>query len=367
VCEMFATSDYGRTAVLIVGFCNPEDVNTCLGALAEATPVPCFDIFICENGGEGAFTKLSAMLLGPSGPCSNHATDNQCPPISPSDRLIELRFFKLRQRASAVWVARAAYNLGYAGAVNAMIERLQWVPNWDGIWILNPDTIPYPSALAELKRHAHMAKKGMVGSTIVADGTHDRIQCRAGLRWTRHTGRGVLIDFDQQIGAAVDVETVEAEMDCVSGASMFVRRECVEQIGPMDERFFLYYEDLDWGIRAKPYGLGYAAASIVAHKGGTTIGSSSVHRSDRSWLSIFLQTRNQIHFAGKHFPRWRPVIIALSLVHALRYLISGSPKDCVAALEGLLAGVMGKIGPPAPLAAEYLTRPVSHVKCRAPH
>ena len=72
----------------------------------------------------------------------------------------------------------------------------------------------------------------------------------------------------------IDLPAFEATLDCISGASLYVTRACVENIGLMDERFFLYYEDADWSARAKRYGLGYAPDSIVPHRGGTTIGSA---------------------------------------------------------------------------------------------
>src|SRR5262249_26072066 len=158
-------------------------------------------------------------------------------------------------------IACATRNLGYAGAINAWIEKLEIVTDWDGVWILNPDTEPHPDALFELARHAIANNKGMVGSTILPGAGKDYIHLRA-IRWNKLLVKSVAIGFHDPISRPCDVEAIEASMDCPSGSSMYVTRACVDQIGPMDDRFFLYYEDMDWGIRAKKCGLGYAAASI---------------------------------------------------------------------------------------------------------
>jgi GT2 family glycosyltransferase len=249
---------------------------------------------------------------------------------------------------------RSAHNLGYAGAINALIDRLQYVVNWDGVWILNPDTEPDPRALAELVARAKTANKGMVGSTIVPKAAGGRVHCRGGLRWCTVTSRAILLGFDDRVDAPIDVARIEAEMDSPSGASMFVTRACLKQIGPMDEQFFLYYEDLDWGIRAKSFGLGYAATSIIVHKGGTAIGSSSTNRRKRSWLSTYLESRNRILFVRKHYPRRILLAHVFLLLYAFRYILTGSYKGFGAALEGWFAGIIGEVGAPTRLPPEFL-------------
>ena len=85
---------------------------------------------------------------------------------------------------------------------------------------------------------------------------------------------------------------------------MYVTRDCLTRIGLMDERYFLYFEDLDWGIRAKHQGkIGYADDSIVLHDGGTTIGSAMT-RQQQSPLAIYLDFRNRLLFVRSHGARW---------------------------------------------------------------
>jgi N-acetylglucosaminyl-diphospho-decaprenol L-rhamnosyltransferase len=346
-----------RVAILLVNFRNIRDIQSCLIALSAATPDPAFDIFICENGGEEAFNELKATLAGPRGPCFQDPPSTPPRwPISTSDRLVEIEHMTLQRCLSSVWVARGAYNLGYAGAINALVDGLRLCPDWHAVWILNPDAEPTPNALAELMNHSVATGKGMIGSTILADRTSNRIAVRGGLHWNKLTCRSVFVGHNDAIDAPVDTGKFEASLDCVSGASMFVTRSCLAQIGPMDERFFLYFEDLDWGIRAKPSGIGYAAPSVVFHRSGSTIGSSSLRREDRSWLSIYLANRNRIEFVRKHYPLRLPLAVISSPRYVLPFLVIGSSADFKAALQGCLAGLKGEIGPPLRLPASYLAK-----------
>jgi hypothetical protein len=142
---------------------------------------------------------------------------------------------------------------------------------------------------------------------------------------------------------------------------MYVTRACLEKIGPMDERFFLYYEDSDWSIRARHYGLGYASDSIVPHRGGTTIGSDR-HRAKRSQLSVYLESRNRIHFTRLHLLRFFPLACILDFLYALEYLFAGSPRNFKTALDGLVAGLRGETGRPANLDDEGSATPGSKKK-----
>ncbi|OAB41811.1 glycosyltransferase family 2 protein [Paenibacillus antarcticus] len=64
----------------------------------------------------------------------------------------------------------------------------------------------------------------------------------------------------------------EYPVDCLVGAFMMVRSETIEQVGGLDETFFMYGEDIDWCYRIKQAGWGiyyYPRTSIVHYKGGS--------------------------------------------------------------------------------------------------
>jgi len=339
-------ADPFRVAVLIVSFRNPEDVQACLAALAQLTEEPRFDVFVCENGGAGAFRELCERLVAPQGACSpisgGLAEDAL---ITPSGRLTEVKCLALKSRGARVWLGCAADNLGYAGGLNIWIDRLLSSTGWAGIWVLNPDSEPHPRALQALTDRAITGRKGMVGSTIVSSADHNYVYCRAGHRWRKLRTSLAFIGLGEEASALVDLSSIESDLDCIAGGSMYVTRACLEKIGRMDERFFLYYEDADWSMRAKRYGLGYAPNSIVPHKGGTTIGSARL-RAERSRLSVYLESRNNLHFVRMHWHRYFPLGLFFGCAYAITYLFALSSKNFRAAAAGLLAAIRGEIGRP---------------------
>jgi N-acetylglucosaminyl-diphospho-decaprenol L-rhamnosyltransferase len=334
-----------RIATIIVGFRNPKDIRACLAALSRAKTEPSFDIFICENGGRESFLELAQALAGTEGPCCTFLGDLPQPPISPSERLVEIKCLALRGRSSQVWLGLADQNLGYAAGINAWIDQLSDIPDWKGIWILNPDSKPEAGALEALVERAFTGNKGMVGSTIVPFDDPSHIHCRAGHHWRKLKTRLAIIGLGDPVEGPVDLDAVEARLDMISGASMYVTRTCLQQIGRMDERFFLYYEDADWSMRAKHLGLGYASASVVQHEGGTTIGSA-MHRASRSELSVYLESRNRIEFVRKHFPWFLPLGTMLSFLYAAEFLAARAPRNFWVTLKGVIAGLKGETGPP---------------------
>lgn len=336
-------SSVSESAVLIVGFRNSSDICNCLTALSKASAESQFDIFICENGGIAAYRNLIRELIGADGPCEPESRIDE-----DVDQLefIDLERLNLRERSTRVWIGCAPENLGYAGGINAWLRPLLRTAGWKGVWILNPDAEPYPDALKELIGRSVAGNKAMVGSTILEEGQADIIRFRGGLRWERLATRSVAIGLGDALGSSYDLPTIEAAMDSPSGASMYVTRACIETIGLPDASYFLFFEDLDWGVKAKPLGLGYAAASIVAHKRGTTTGSAS-KAGPPSRLSVYLQHRNAIHFVRRHFPWTVPLRVVVSLLYALRFLLRGAPQSSAAVLEGTFSGLKGETGRPA--------------------
>jgi len=108
-------------------------------------------------------------------------------------------------------------------------------------------------------------------------------------------------------------------MDYVNGAAMLASRAFLEKIGLMEESYFLYFEELDWAMRAKGrFKLGYARESVIYHKEGSSIGSNA-DRLKRSLLSDKYLSRSRVLFTKRFLPWAIPsVMIWLSLAAAYR-------------------------------------------------
>ncbi len=340
---MLRRQDVAEVLVLIVGFRNAADIANCLAALSASNTSPGFDVFICENGGVDAYRRLLATVADSL--CYESENSRFCGAMD-SSRFLSIASFKLSNRPTNVWIGCAAENLGYAGGINAWLRQLLPISGWKGIWVLNPDAEPMPNALTALVNRAELGRKGMVGSTILEAGCDNIIRFRGGMHWQRFGARSVALGLGDHIQADCNLSEVERQMDSPSGASMYVTRDCIEHIGLMDERYFLFYEDLDWGLRAKPLGLGYADMSIVAHQRGSTTGSARGWKSTPK-LTVYLLHRNGIIFVRRHFLWALPLRVAFSVLQSLRFLLHGAPRNSLAVLEGAWAGLMGCVGRPA--------------------
>jgi len=327
--------------IIIVGFGHADDMVKCLDAIAKQRGCPKFGTFICENGGAAAFDALVKALSEQGGPCEG--TVEHAEPAS--NDFVRARRLRLAGTDTPVEIGEAGDNGGYAGGINAWLRPLLARPGWSAVWILNPDTSPEPDALAELVAYAAARGKGMVGSRLMTPGRSD-VTLSRGLKFNKLTGRLMGVDLFAPVSPEPDPEDVERRMDSPTGPSMYVTRTCIERIGLMDESFFLYWEEVDWAVRAKAAcGVGYAHKSVVPHVMGTTTGSGG-GRAKRSAFSVYLGHRNQLRFVRRHYPRWYLWTVFVTFVRSGEYLAAGSTRNFVAAVRGLIAGLRGETGRP---------------------
>lgn len=129
----------------------------------------------------------------------------------------------------------------------------------------------------------------------------------------------------------------------VTGCCFLVRRACVEQLGGLDEDFFLYYEDVDFCLRAREHGwsVWYEPALQVTHH-------HPLH-SRRVSAPLRVLTRHALlTYAGKHWPRWQARFLAhvVRLEAAVRSRLAdwrGEPRAGAAFDQlGAIAADMGR-------------------------
>jgi hypothetical protein len=341
--------------IIIVGFRNAADIVGCLRALARLQPLPAFNIFIAENGGPAAVAALHEALVGEDGPCRAVLQAHAGPQAAAFPGSATFLLARDMAAATLVHVVPMPENLGYAGAINACLRPLLKLPGWHAAWVLNPDTTPRPTALLELMDYAETHHRGMVGSRITAPDHPDDARCR-GLTWRKLTARTVAIGLHDAPGSEPEPHSTDAAMDSPSGASIYVTRDLITRIGLMDERYFLYFEDLEWGCRAKTLGeLGYAHRSVVPHTGGTTIGSAN-KRAVRSRLAVYLDFRNRIIFVRDRHPGWLAWTVLMQLVHLASFAVNLSIANMLAGARGLWAGLRGEVGRPDHIMVGHATR-----------
>lgn len=317
-----------NTVVAIVGYRNAGDIRHCLSALSRSAETR-FAISICENGGAAAYDALIAAL------------DGLVEPASETPAIIEGRVLKtwsgrLLPHLQQVQIHLANANLGYAGGVNVCIRQIDPSEQWSAVWVLNPDTEPHTDALGALIERVGQGYD-IVGSRLVYKATNEIQSC--GCRWRPIIARGLNLGTD-----STPQSKIERGMNYASGASLFVTRDFVENVGLMDERYFLYCEEIDWCLRRKTRRIGCAYDSVVYHIGSSSIGDSA---KVRNALAVYLDERNRLLLTRRFYPWHYPIVVFTTLgVLTIKCLQAGLLKNFLVALSGWWAGIRGEVGPP---------------------
>ena len=203
-----------------------------------------------------------------------------------------------------VRLIRNPQNVGFARACNQGVDASRG----ENVIFINPDTLVEGDFFESLEKFLdENPKAGVAGPRIVGVEGDVQLTARKELNFASgFLGRTSLLTrlFPQNplikhLFPAARKLTGPTAVDWVSGTCMTVRRQALEEIGPMDERFFMYFEDADLCRRAREAGwLVYFLPQVeVFHHGG----ASSQSRSRAIWdlhKSAFLYHRKH----GRHGP-----------------------------------------------------------------
>lgn len=181
-------------------------------------------------------------------------------------------------------------NLGYAGnnnlGIHAALGR-----DADWIFILNEDVVVAPEALSRMLEAAREdASIGIVGPMVYHHDEPTVIQSAGGIldrKW-RSSHRGLNEEDVGQYGTIVEV-------DWVSGCALLTRKELVEDVGALDDRFFYYWEETELCLRARRAGwkVLFVPQAKIWHRG--------VQRDYRPGPNVtYYWTRNWLLTLAKH-------------------------------------------------------------------
>jgi GT2 family glycosyltransferase len=213
-------------------------------------------------------------------------------------------------------------NVGFSRANNLVVSQSRS----DYILLLNPDTLILDDAIERMVRFmdAH-PQAGIAGCKVLnGDGTL-QLACRRsiptpGVAFYRLTGLSRLFPNSRRMARYnMTYQSPEQthEVDAVSGAFLMIRRQVVEQIGLLDERFFMYGEELDWCLRAKRAGWAvmYNPDAQIVHYKGESTKYNSRKAAVEFYRAMYLFHRK--HFARDYSPVTNSLIYAGIVCRAL--------------------------------------------------
>lgn len=213
-------------------------------------------------------------------------------------------------------------NLGFAGGNNVGIRYALAKNDFEYIWLLNNDTVVETDTLkAMVERMREDDTVGMCGCTLLYYDQSDRIQALAGGTYNKWLGISKHVGCSWNSNMSIKRNKVERKIDYIVGASMLVSKNFIQDIGLLSEEYFLYFEETDWAFRSKErYRLAYAPDSVVYHKEGATIGSSS-NPKEKSMTADYYGIKNRIVFTQKFFPWLLPTVylgVIVAIVNRIR-------------------------------------------------
>lgn len=268
-----------RVTVVVVSYNTQGDLARCLQAFVDTPPEVSHQVVVVDNASRDG----SAAMV--------------------------------RKRFPAVRLIEAGDNLGFARANNLAIR----LTDSELVLLLNSDAMVPPHALdrlvAALDRHP---EAGAAGPRLIDGGGTPELSwgqmISPAAEWRQRALMRRLAARDRKALEEVDrLSREERRVDWVSGACLLVRRAAAVAAGLLDERFFMYTEDVDFcaSLRAGGWQVIFTPAAEVIHLRGRSAATAPAATSAR-------YRESHLAFYRKHHPRWVPVLRLYNLLRAGR-------------------------------------------------
>jgi GT2 family glycosyltransferase len=260
-----------QLSIIIVSFNTRADLERCIESVTAAPPAATHEILVVDNASHDGSVDA------------------------------------VRQRWPSVRLLELPRNVGFAAANNAGIK----VTSGELVLLLNSDTIVPEGALDALIERLRAEPDAAVAGPRLIDGT-GKVELSVGpmISPVAELRQKMLMRLHQRgitaASRAVERATsTERFVDWVSGAALLVYRRDAEAVGLLDERYFLYTEDVDFcaAIRARGRRILFTPAATITHLRGRSRATAPA-RMNAAYR------RSQIAFYEKHHPRWAPVLRA---------------------------------------------------------
>jgi len=225
-----------RVSLVIVHYRTPDTLAICLERIEQARISPPYEVLVMDN--------------------------------DPLDDAAE----RICAAHEAVLYFKNERNIGFGRAVNQGLG----LGRGEFLLVLNPDVEVLPGSVEEMVRQMEADRSaGLIAPKLLYPDGKIQDSCRTfytlpvfllrrtflGRLFPNHRllREHLMLDFDH---------ATTRQVDWCLGASLLARRRAVEDVGPMDERFFLYFEDVDWcyRMRARGWKVIYHPAAVMIHR-----------------------------------------------------------------------------------------------------
>jgi GT2 family glycosyltransferase len=280
-------AEHGRIGVVVVTHNGLEDTRVCLCSLVQVR-YPAVRIVVVDNASKDGTPEA------------------------------------VRREFPTVELLPQSENLGFTGGNNIGI-RSCLDHGCDAVLVLNSDTRVEPDFLQHMAPHA--AKQAIVTPEIRSLDRPDRAVTE--IEW-----------FDWRRGLARSrppARSDDEELPCriASGCCLLIPRAIFERIGFLDENFFLYYEDVDFVVRAQLAGfaLVHEPAATIYHRESVAPRDPTI-----SPLKLYYNTRNRLYLMRKHSRvtgSFLGYFFATRLAYAAHYILRGNLGPLLSIVRGV--------------------------------
>ena len=212
----------------------------------------------------------------------------------------------VRARWPSVQVIASPTNVGFSRANNLGIRAT----SGDYVLLLNPDTVAPPGAIPTLVRGlAAHPDAAIAGARLLSERGFPELSWGDPIGpWNELKRKVFSMLYHRKIRRIVrrvdKLSRQAREVAWVSGACMVIRRPDLEAVGLLDERYFMYTEDVDLCVAMTKRGrtvLYVAGAEVLHHRGRSAARNPATERRYR---------QSQLAYYEKHLPRWAGLLRA---------------------------------------------------------
>ena len=287
-----------RVSIIILNWNSSEDTIECLESLLQIN-YPNFDIILVDNASEDdSIERIREYCIG------DIKVESSFFEYDPSNKPIHLLEFtekcddvEFQSRGKnsnnkQIILIKNDENKGFPGGNNTGMKFSLKYFNPDYILLLNNDTIVAENFLNELVKNGESREDmGILGPKIYYYDKPDIIWS-AGCKISWKLCRGIQLGCNELDNGQFNEQK---EVGYISGSAFLIKTELINKIGLMDEKYFLYFEESDWTLRANLSGYKslYIPTATVWHKVSRAGGGIS------NPLGLYYITRNRWIFMKK--------------------------------------------------------------------
>ena len=262
-------------SIIVVNYKTPELTLSCVRSIYANAPQVPFEVIVLDNGSDGSL-------------------ENELLSAFPAARFLE-----------------TGSNTGFARAVNLGIQN----SHGRYVLLLNSDACISDAALEDMVRYMEgNPRAGVVGPRHVDHEGSFQLSCGKFPTFFTEIVRKLiyyrLSIKDYKLRDYLDGKhSASGPVDWVSGSCLLIRREVLAQTGLLDERFFMYFEDVDLcaRVRLKGWEVHYFAGRSISHIGGASVKSNLL-------FALIENRRSQLYFSRKYYGLTGETVIRLILV-----------------------------------------------------